>query len=196
MSQLNIHSLIEAIAAVNQQVGRLLRQIPSDNQNNFVIPNSDELEFLLQNNDSYQEYSLALAWIEDILLNYTERLIRPSLGPEEAKHRYFEVLRQPENELLAENLSINFANAIRLSQIAQDDKELGSILIGAFLDDMTNWLNHFRESVRTGDKTLIREYQSRNMEAIESLDEVILSGKGTPPSDSKKASKSEQKKVG
>jgi hypothetical protein len=170
MSNDTVTPIIELLVQelTTQVTEQLMKQIPIYAQSDFLAPNSDEVIQLLENDDNYQEYSLALAWIQDILLNDVDKGIKPNLSPEEAKHRYFEVLRQAENEILAENLSINYATAIRLSQAAQSDKELGSRLIATFLDDIADWLNHFSETIRTGDETIIQNYVRKTTNTYES----------------------------
>jgi hypothetical protein len=160
MSNETVNPIIELLVQqlTTEVTEQLIRQMPIYAQSDFLPPNSNELDELLKNDDAYQAYSLALAWIQDILLSHVDKRINANLSPEEAKHRYFEVLREADNEMLAENLSMNYATAVRLSQLAQTDKELSNILISTFLDSLADWLNHFSEAVRTGDVTVLSNY--------------------------------------
>ena len=139
----------------------MTQAIPLISISEFLVPDDEVLDFLLNNEASYRKYSLALAWIQDILLNHIEGHIRPYLTLGEAKHRYFEVLREPENEIFAENLSRNYARAIYLGEFSEKDKNLGKSMIMDFLDEMNDSLNHMSETLRTGNKAIMQKYLSQ-----------------------------------
>ena len=135
----------------------------------FLLPSVEEFAYLLEMPDVYRNYNLALAWMQDLLLNYTDNPLKPHFTPEEAIRKVNDIIDNPETSPIVENLSQNFEMVLQLTGQAREDEDLGNLLVTSFLDSMIDWLNHLDEARRTGDKDMLPRYFARRSEAKNAL---------------------------